>query len=210
MADFNPKISELFPGCETSQRQALNDYLERLYQTNTYMNLTRVPEELAVERHLLDSAAILPEIDAAQARSIIDIGTGAGLPGVVLAILRPELKVTMVESIKKKAGFVSNVVKELRLTNAEVFAERAEVLGKRSNFAGRFDVVTARAVASVKELVGWCLPFKSKSGSLLFQKGPKLSDELAEANKLLAARQLKYTIRQYTISGEGFSVLKVF
>jgi 16S rRNA (guanine527-N7)-methyltransferase len=174
------------------------------------MNLTRVPESVAVERHLFDSAAILPEIDEAGASQIIDIGTGAGLPGVVIAILRPNVQVTMVESIKKKAGFVSSVISELNLPNAVVVAERAEAIGKLKSFAGRFDVVTARAVASVKDLIAWCAPFKAKSGIMLFQKGPKLPDELRDAEKLMRSQNLKKSTREYTVSGEAFSVLKLW
>lgn len=209
MSTFLQQIEKCFPDCSAEQQAAFSKYLEHLYRTNEFMNLTRVPVETAVERHLVDSAAILPEIDGARANSILDVGTGAGLPGILLAIMRPQLKITMVESIKKKATFVKETVAMLGLVNTHIVSERAEDLAKNPAFAKQFDIVTARAVASVKELVQWCFPFLKPEGILVFPKGPKLPSELEEASKLLVSKALKTSSRPYSLNGESLAILSI-
>lgn len=209
MHDFRSDVESHFPGMAPAGVQQLTQYLNLLYERNQVMNLTRVPEERAVLRHLVDSAELIEEIDRFQVASLIDIGTGAGLPGVVLAILRPNIQVVMVESIRKKANFVNDVLQALNISNALVLNSRAEALVNNSRFKGAFSAVTARAVAAISELITWSLPFISPEGQMFFQKGPKLDQELTEAKSLFKKHHLVYQTRPYSLSSEEFFVVTI-
>ncbi len=129
------------------------------------------------ERHLLNCAVVTDLIDADT--SVCDIGSGAGLPGLVMAIRRADLRVTLVEPLLRRTTFLEEVVSDLGLENVEVVRGRADALrGRRT-----FDVVTARAVAPMERLVGWCLPLAGTGGKLLAMKGSGAAEEveLAEA-----------------------------
>jgi len=131
------------------------------------------------ERHLLN-CAVLGEVIPEGAR-VCDIGSGAGLPGVVLAIARPDLAVTLVEPLLRRSTYLTEVSEQLDLSNVEVVRARAEELhGKQS-----FDVVTSRAVAPLDRLLGWSMPLVAPEGSLLAMKGSSISDEIAAAAGVL-------------------------
>lgn len=131
------------------------------------------------DRHLVNSALLAPELP--HAASVADIGSGAGLPGLVLAIARPDLRLTLVEPLLRRATFLSEAVDELELDNVVVRRVRAEELHQDPDLAPGFTVVTARAVASLSKLVDWCMPLVAPSGELLVLKGSSASDEVAEA-----------------------------
>lgn len=164
----------------------LGDYLGRLLAMNEQMNLTgiKAPAE-AWERHALDALTLLPLLDALPAGSrLVDVGSGGGLPGFPIAIARPDLEIALVEATQKKAAFLSATAEALGLTNITVHAERAESLG-REELRGAFDVVTARAVARLKELVPLVVPLVKPGGVILLVKGERAAEELAEAKKVL-------------------------
>ena len=131
------------------------------------------------ERHLLNCLPLGELIPTAV--SVADIGSGAGLPGVVLAIARPDLRITLVEPLLRRATFLSEVVDIVGLPNVEVVRSRAEDLPK----GWAVDVVTARAVAPLERLAGWCLPLVVPGGALLAVKGERAAAELAEAEPTL-------------------------
>jgi 16S rRNA (guanine527-N7)-methyltransferase len=127
------------------------------------------------ERHLLNCAAVSELVP--EGASVCDVGSGAGLPGLVLAIRRPDLKVTLVEPLLRRTTFLEEAVAELGLENVEVVRARAEALhGERT-----FDVVTSRAVASLETLAAWSLPLAREGGLLLAMKGASAEEELAAA-----------------------------
>lgn len=165
----------------------LGDYLARLLAMNEQMNLTAIKDaDSAWERHVLDALTLLPLLAdvPAQAR-LVDIGSGGGIPGLPLAIARPDLRVTLVEATQKKAAFLSAVSRAMNLSNVSVRAERAEQLG-RSELRGTFDVVTARAVARLVTLAPLALPFARFGGLVLLIKGQRADEELAEAKPVVA------------------------
>ena len=143
---------------------------------NEYMNLTRITgTREAVIKHVLDS--ILPWKHFAGARSILDAGTGAGLPGIPLAILFPDTRFLLVESVQKKARFVQSAVDALELKNVEVSSKRAEEL----LLTRKVDIITARAMAPIERALGYFAPaFRNGSKALLY-KGPDAETEIAEA-----------------------------
>ena len=132
------------------------------------------------ERHLLN-CAVLEQVIAANS-TVCDIGSGAGLPGLVLAIARPDLTITLVEPLLRRTTFLDEVVEELGLSGVEVVRGRAEQLhGER-----RFDVVTSRAVAPLSRLLEWSMPLVSPHGAMVAMKGSSIEDEIADAGALLA------------------------
>lgn len=168
---------------------AVERFVLLLLEANARLNLTRVVEPDALARvHLLDSLAALPLIDALAPRRALDLGSGGGVPGIVLALARPEVQWTLVDSVHKKADAMRSFVEALGLPNVEVIAERAEILGRDGAARGSFDLVTARACAALPVLVEYALPLLRLGGTLIAWKGPISSDELrrgANASALL-------------------------
>lgn len=134
------------------------------------------------DRHVLNSAALALAVPPES--TVLDIGSGAGLPGIVLAVARPDVSVGLVEPLQRRCVFLHDVVADLHLDNVEVIRDRAERLhGQRLA-----DVVTARGVAPLERLVGWCLPLVRPGGSLLALKGARAGDELAAVASRLRRR----------------------
>jgi 16S rRNA (guanine527-N7)-methyltransferase len=131
------------------------------------------------ERHLIN-CAVLAELVPAEA-SVCDIGSGAGLPGIVLAIARPDLHVTLVEPLLRRTSFLAEVAAELGLTRCEVVRTRAEAL----HGVATYDVVTSRAVAPLPKLLAWSMPLVAPGGAVLAMKGSRAAEEVADASKAL-------------------------
>ena len=181
-------------GRELSAEQVaqLEGYLDRLIAVNEVMNLIRVSDrDEARIAHVADALTLLPHIPP-NTKVLADIGSGGGIPGMVLAIALPGVRVVMVESIQKKARFLDETARALGLTNVEVRPIRAEDAGqigdygkKRSDLREGCDVVTARALGALVVLVEWCLPLVKVGGKLLAMKGPKLTNELPAARQAI-------------------------
>jgi 16S rRNA (guanine527-N7)-methyltransferase len=172
-----------------AQHALLHRYLDLLLAANETMNLTRITERPAAElHHVADALTLLPFLPR-EAHTLADVGTGGGVPGIPLAIVRPDARVLLVESTKKKAAFLRSVVEHLALRNVTISDERAEDVGQSPQHRERYDVVVARAVATLVWLAEWCLPLaRPKSGKVLAMKGAKAAEEMpaaARAIKLL-------------------------
>jgi len=161
-------------------------YLNRLVQVNQVMNLTAITDPQEVyEKHFLDSALIAPLIK--QGATMADVGSGAGFPGVPLAILREDLKITLIEPTAKRCQFLSDLIRELKLNQVYVINDRAEnLLCARETY----DVVTARAVAPLSILLELCVPLVKEGGLMIAMKGQKGLEELEEAKNALKALNL--------------------
>lgn len=186
-ADFGARLAAISVSLSPAVLAQLGDYLARLLAMNEQMNLTGIKEpEAAWERHILDALTLLPRLAGlTSGATLVDLGSGGGLPALPLAIARPDLAVTMVEATQKKAAFLSAVSAAMGLSNVSVRAERAEALG-RGELRGAFDVVTARAVAPLVSLVPLAMPFVRPGGRVLLIKGQRADEELAEARSILA------------------------
>jgi 16S rRNA (guanine527-N7)-methyltransferase len=168
-------------------------YASELRRWNERVNLTAITDDQQVmARHFLDSLRCALSWGDAPG-SLIDVGTGAGFPGLPLKILRPELRLTLVESIAKKAAFLQHIVDTLGLAEIEVVVARAEQVGRDKAHRERYDVVTARAVAELRVLAEYCLPLCRIGGRFLAPKGAQLSAEAqasTRAIELLGGRLL--------------------
>ena len=169
----------------------LGDFLARMLAMNELMNLTAIKDPVeAWEKHILDALTLFPHLAELSAGArLVDIGSGGGIPGIPLAIVRPDLQVTLVEATLKKATFLTAVSAALGLTNVSVRAERAEQLGK-GDLRGMFDAVTARAVGRLVMLVPLTSPFARPGGLVLLVKGQRAEEEIAEASWVLGRQRV--------------------
>jgi 16S rRNA (guanine527-N7)-methyltransferase len=163
-----------------SQDALLNRYLDLLSEANKKMNLTRITDRAAAEvQHIGDSLTLLPYLPR-ESHQLADVGSGGGVPGLPLAILRPDVSITLIESTKKKAVFLRETIASLALSNVTVLDSRAEDVG-RGKLRETFNVAVVRAVATLDWLAEWCLPLVRKGGKVLAMKGERAADELPAA-----------------------------
>jgi 16S rRNA (guanine527-N7)-methyltransferase len=185
---FDAGVQQL--GLQLTERQEEQFLLFRqeLLDWNTRMNLTAIvdPEEVLI-KHFLDSLSLLALYTQDQAR-VIDIGTGAGFPGLPLKIVRPDWHVTLLEATGKRVTFVRHMLDCLELENVEVVQGRAEDLARNPDYRGCYDLVTARAVAAFSTLLEYCAPYCQVGGAILLPKKGQLTEELERGKR--AAQQL--------------------
>lgn len=184
--DWAERLAALGVSLDDAATSKLGDYLARLLAMNEQMNLTAITDPAEVwTRHGLDALSLVPLLAELGPRSsLVDIGSGGGVPGLPIAIARPDLRVTLVEATQKKAAFLVAVAKALGLANVSVRAERAEQLG-RGPLREAFDVATARAVGKIALLAPLMVPFVKPGGRVLLIKGQRAGEELAEAATVL-------------------------
>ena len=157
-----------------------------LLEWNTKFNLTAITEhETICVKHFFDSLTCLRVIPEQGNFSLIDVGTGAGFPGIPLMIINPSIKLTLSESVGKKADFCRIAIEELRLTNAQVITGRAETIGQDKKFRERYDWAVARAVAPLPVLAEYLLPLVHIGGSMLAQKGSNVAVEIDQAENAI-------------------------
>lgn len=166
---------------EKQERQFYR-YFELLVETNKSVNLTAITEFDEVgEKHFLDSIAPVAFIDFKKHDTLIDIGTGAGFPGVPLKILFPHLNVVLADSLNKRVVFLDSLIKELELTDIRAVHGRAEELARNSEYREHFDICVSRAVSRLSSLSELCLPFVKSGGCFISYKSKEVDEELKEA-----------------------------
>lgn len=148
------------------QLKQLDLFYKLLIEWNTKMNLTRIIEEKDVYlKHFYDSLTIAKAIDLTKEKTLCDVGTGAGFPGIVLKIFYPNLKITLIDSLQKRVNYLNIIIKELELKDIEAIHFRGE------DYKGKFDVVTSRAVANIEKLVNYTMHLLSENGIFIAMKG---------------------------------------
>ena len=186
-------------------------YYELLVETNKVMNLTAItePEEVAV-KHMVDS--LLAYEDGMQGKTLVDVGTGAGFPGVPLKIYCPSLRVTLVDSLGKRLRFLQQVIDELGLKGIRCEHLRAEDAGRSKKHREQYDYVTARAVARLSVLSEYCLPLAKKGGQFIALKGSRFAEEIEEgeaAVKILGGKIISAEPVKLPGLDDGRAIIKI-
>ncbi len=179
-------------------------YYKMLIDYNTRMNLTAITDEKEViVKHFCDSLCLLAKCEVKDGAKVIDVGTGAGFPGIPLLIARPDIKLTLLDGLNKRLVFLADVLEEIGL-EAEIVHSRAEEGAQDKKYREKFDVATSRAVARLNVLAEYCLPYVKKGGMFVALKGPAAGEEIEEAKnalKLLGGAIEKN--EEYTLSDES-------
>ena len=186
-------------------------YYELLVETNKVMNLTAItePEEVAV-KHMVDS--LLAYEDGMQGKTLVDVGTGAGFPGVPLKIYCPSLRVTLVDSLGKRLRFLQQVIDELGLKGIRCEHLSAEDAGRSKKYREQYDYVTARAVARLSVLSEYCLPLAKKGGQFIALKGSRFAEEIEEgeaAVKILGGKIISAEPVKLPGLDDGRAIIKI-
>lgn len=176
--DFKIKLSE-------EQLSQLETYFKLLVSWNEKMNLTAItePKDVAI-KHFADSLSVLNYVDIPNNASIIDVGTGAGFPGLVLKIARPDIKLTLLDSLNKRLVFLEDVIDNLGL-DTQLIHSRAEEGGQNIDLRECYDFAVSRAVAQLNVLCEYCLPYVRLSGNFIAFKGGESDDEIKNASKAI-------------------------
>lgn len=195
----------------SAQAESFQQYMELLVEWNEKINLTAItePREVAI-KHFLDSILLLKYMDIPQGAKLIDVGTGAGFPGLPLKIMRPDIKLTLLDGLNKRLIFLQDVLDKLHLS-AELVHARAEEAGRQAKYRGSYDLATARAVAPLNLLSEYCLPFLKMGGIFAAMKGPQITEELDAAKS--AIKLLGCTLdkaEEFTLpGGDGRSLVLI-
>lgn len=170
---------------DVEEEKKLEDYYELLLEWNQKVNLTSIVERQdVIWKHFLDSSLIMKSNlwKKEEMQNVLDVGTGAGFPGMVLAILNPEKKFVLLDSLNKRVDFLKLTAEQLQLENVTAVHGRAEVYGRNKEFRNQFDFVVSRAVAELPVLMEYCIPFVKKDGYFVSYKGKKQEEEVSQSS----------------------------
>ena len=181
---FKEKLIKKCPELTGKMQQQFEDYMKLLLEWNEKINLTAITEEDdIILKHFADSLTISKYIK--EGKSIVDVGTGAGFPGMPVKIVREDVKVTLVDSLNKRILFLQDVVEKLGLQKVQTLHYRAEEFGQNKKYRESFDIATSRAVANLSTLVEYLLPLVKVGGICICMKGSEIKEELENSKKAI-------------------------
>lgn len=184
MIELQQKAKELNICLSDLQIEQFQIYYEMLIEKNKVMNLTAITEyEEVINKHFLDSILLGAVMDLNKDYSVIDVGTGAGFPGIPLKIVYPQLQVTLLDSLNKRVTFLNEVIDALKLEGIKGIHARAEEVGRKPEYREAFNICVSRAVANLSTLSEYCLPLVKQSGYFISYKSAEIQEELQQSQK---------------------------
>ena len=207
---FEARLKEIGLSLTDRQYEQFDQYYDILVEWNKVMNLTGITEyEEVNEKHFLDSLSIVKSCDMTKVSSLIDVGTGAGFPGIPLKIVFPEIKVVLLDSLNKRIRFLNEIIAKLGLNGIETIHGRAEDFAKKADYREKFDLCVSRAVANLATLSEYCLPYVKVGGYFVPYKSEEVDEEVEQARN--AAKILGGTIEEvYKFKLQGTEIGRSF
>lgn len=215
---FQKDLKEFNIHLQQKQIDQFIQYYDLLIKWNSFMNLTAITEFSEVlKKHYTDSASLIKAIPDLSKRpyTLIDVGTGAGFPGIPLKIIFPDLKITLLDSLNKRVQFLKEVIDFLGLEKIEAIHGRAEDFAKPEKLRETYDICVSRAVANLSVLVEYCIPFVKEKGYFVAYKSENITDELEKAKKAIKilggnyTRKIEFTLPNSDIGRTLFLIEKV-
>ncbi|MGL5380078.1 16S rRNA (guanine(527)-N(7))-methyltransferase RsmG [Clostridium sp.] len=182
------KEAALEAGMDLSEHQyeQFIKYMRLVQEWNEKINLTAITEdEEVIKKHFIDCIKAFKSQEIKNAKTLIDVGTGAGFPGLPIAIMKPELNVTLLDSLNKRINFLNTVVRDLGLKNVVTIHSRAEDGARKPELREKFDIATSRAVANMAVLSEFCMPYVKVGGHFVALKGPSIDEELQDGKNAI-------------------------